>query len=247
MPFFKKKPPPPFISAVIVAAGTASRMDGLDKQKMPIDGIPVAARSIGALSECARVSEIVVVCREEQIADYYDMVRLYGFDKVTSVVAGGEIRQASVFAGISACDERAEYFAIHDGARPLVLPDDVERCIDAAVATGAAAVGVPVKDTIKVCDERGAIISTPRRDRLWAVQTPQIFEAGLYRRAMAAAIHDNRSYTDDCQLVENTGHTVVISEGGEGNIKITTPEDIAVANAIIAMRTGDFDAWQELG
>lgn len=234
--FSKKKEAPVFVSAVVAAAGTASRMNGEDKQMAELGGIPVVARSIGALCACPRVAEVVVVCREEQIADYYDLVRYYGFGKVASVVSGGEHRQDSVFAGIRACRSEAGYYAVHDGARPLVLPDEIERCIDAAIAAKAAAVGVPVKDTIKVCGENGVIISTPSRDTLWAVQTPQIFEAELYRRAMEAALRGGKRYTDDCQLVEAIGHKVVISPGSYENIKITTQADIAVAGAILAFR-----------
>lgn len=245
MPIFSKKnKQQPFISAVVAAAGAASRMDGVDKQMLPLGGVPVVARSIGALCACARVAEVVVVCRGEQIAGYYDLVRYYGFDKVVSVVVGGETRQASVFGGVRACSDKAEYFVIHDGARPLTLPDEIEQCIDAAVAAKAAAVGVPVKDTIKVCGPNGAIISTPKRETLWAVQTPQIFEAGIYKRAMETAISSGRSYTDDCQLVEAIGRAVVISRGSYGNIKITTQEDIAVARAILEFREEGPDAWQ---
>ncbi len=213
-------------------------MQGIDKQQVEIGGVPVVVRSITTLCMCARICEIVVVCREEQIPHYYDMVRFFGLDKVTSVVAGGSERQDSVLAGLNAVSENTEYIAIHDGARPLVTVEEISCCIDAAIATGAAAVGVKVKDTIKICDEYGKIISTPQRDKLWAVQTPQIFEAQLYRRAIAAALHKKASYTDDCQLIENFGHSVVISGGSHENIKITTPMDIVVAEAILAMRQG---------
>lgn len=241
--FSKKEKPQPFISAIVAAAGTSSRMDGVDKQLAPLDGIPVVMRSIGALCECPRISEIVVVCREECIAEYYDMVRDYGFTAVSAIVAGGDIRQDSVYAGIQACSEAAGFYAIHDGARPLVLPEEIESCIDAAIHTGAAAVGVPVKDTVKVCDENGMILSTPDRAKLRAIQTPQIFAAEPYRRAMAQARRSGRFYTDDCQLMEAAGHPVVISPGSYGNIKITTPEDIAVAQAILAYRQEGLAQW----
>lgn len=238
MPLFAKrnKITGPFVSAVVVAAGSASRMQGVDKQQAELGGVPVVVRSIAAISACVRVREVVVVCREEQIAEYYDMVRFFGLDKATSVVAGAEHRQGSVFAGIRACGDDADFYAIHDGARPLVLPEEIDACIDLAMKTGAAAVGARVKDTIKICDKYAEIISTPNRETLWAVQTPQIFAAELYRRAMEASKRDNRHYTDDCQLIENFGHKVVISEGSSENIKITTPADIAVASAILEMR-----------
>lgn len=238
MPLFakKNKPAEPFVSAVVAAAGSASRMQGTDKQLAELGGIPTIARSVAALSACPRVREIVVVCREEQIAEYYDVVRFFRLDKVVSVVAGSEHRQGSVFAGIMVCSKDADFYAIHDGARPLVLPGDIDACIDIAMETGAAAVGTRVKDTIKICDTNAGIISTPNREALWAVQTPQIFASGLYRRAMEAATRVNRQYTDDCQLIENFGHRVVISEGSFENIKITTPADIVIAEAILSMR-----------
>lgn len=240
MPFFEKKnkPQEPIVSAVVVAAGSASRMQGMDKQLAEIGGVPVVARSVAALSACARVCEVILVCREEQIAAYWDMARFFYLDKVASVVAGKDTRQGSVFAGIAACSEDADFYAVHDGARPLVLPQDVDACIDAAMETGAAAVGTTVKDTIKICDANARIISTPNRETLRAVQTPQIFAVALYKRAMAAAIRDNRQYTDDCQLIEQFGHGVVISEGSFENLKITTPADIVIAEAILAMREG---------
>ncbi len=244
MTLFKKKQIP-IISAVVAAAGSSSRMadtdaaENIDKQLLLLDGVPVIARSIAALSACERIQEIIVVCREEAIADYYDIVKLYNFTTVKVVIKGGEDRQASVAAGISACSENAEYYAIHDGARPLVSPADINSCIDAAIKYGAAAVAVPVTDTIKMCDERGVVVTTPTRDRLWAVQTPQIFEAGLFRRALEQSALGARAYTDDCQLIESTGHLVVMSQGSHENIKITRPSDLAIASAILQFTQGD--------
>lgn len=226
----------PFLSAVIVAAGVGSRMAGIDKQKAVIDDTPVVARSIARFEECRMVSEIILVCREEQIADYYSLVQDYAFAKVSSVVKGGGHRQHSVFNGIEACSKDALFYAIHDGARPLVSIWEIEQCFITAIEFGASAVGTPVKDTIKICDERGFIVSTPDRNSLRAIRTPQIFAAKLYREAMKAAKRSGRLYTDDCQLVENTGHPVFVSHGSFENIKITTPEDIAIAQAILSFR-----------
>lgn len=241
---FGKKPKPPHISAVIVAAGSASRMEGIDKQQMVIDEIPVVVRSIAQFDSCPMITEIVVVCREEQIADYYTLVREYALDKVVSVVKGGGHRQASVFSGIEACSKDAAFYAIHDGARPLVTPWEIEQCVAAALDLGAAAVGTPVKDTIKVCDGDGFIRATPNREELRAIATPQIFAAGLYREAMDLAIRNRCVYTDDCQLVERTGYKVFISPGSYENIKITTPEDIALAQAILLYREQGVNQWQ---
>jgi len=243
MAFSKQKKETPFVSAVIVAAGASNRMDGMDKQLVTLDGVPVIAHSIGAFSRCPLISEIIVVCREDQTLNFYDLIKFYELEKVTGVVTGGEKRQDSVFAGIRACSEEAGFYAVHDGARPLILPEDIEKCLGTAFETGAAATGVPVKDTIKVLGENGVIASTPDRAKLWAVQTPQIFRADLYKRAMEAAIRAGRDYTDDCQLVEHTRHPITMVEGSYGNIKITTLEDLVTAHAILEFRQGGL-SWQ---
>lgn len=240
---FREKPPRPFLSAVIVAAGEGARMEGIDKQQVRIDELPVVVRSISIYNDCPLVSEIVVVCREGHIADYYDLVREYGLGKVASVVGGGAERQDSVFHGVEATNGDAEFFAIHDGARPLAAPWEIEQCIAAAFDLGAAAVGTPVKDTIKVRGEDGFIRSTPDRRALWAIATPQVFAAPLYREAMALARRERAVYTDDCQLVERTGRKVFISPGSYENIKITTPEDIALAQAILRFREEGAARW----
>jgi len=232
--FWKKnKEEFPLVSAIIVAAGSSSRMDGVDKQRYPLGDIPVVARSIREFHENHMIAEIVLVCRESDIQTYWSLMRAHGFSRVRQIVSGGDERQDSVFRGIEVCDANAEYFAIHDGARPLVSAEIIEDCIAAAIEHGAAAAGVPVKDTIKVASPEGFINSTPDRRGLFAIQTPQIFESKLYRRAMDAARRENRIYTDDCQLIESIGHPVFISRGDYANIKITTPEDIAVAEALI--------------
>ena len=232
----RKKDKLPFISAVVVAAGSGTRMGMPDKLLLELGDMPVIAHSLAAFCDCRRISEIILVCREEEVAGYYHLVQDYGLVAVRKVVAGGKERQDSVFAGIAACSPDADYFAIHDGARPLVTPELVGECIDAAIEHGAAAAGVPVKDTIKIANTDGFIESTPDRSKLYAIQTPQIFEAKLYRLAMAGAIHIGRSFTDDCQLVEQAGHKVYIANGSYENIKITTPEDIATAHALLEYR-----------
>ena len=242
--FAKKTEPEPFVSAIIVAAGTASRMGGLNKQTAVIDEIPVVVRSIAAFNACPRICEIIVVCREEHIADFFDLVREYQLDKVSSVVTGGQTRQDSVFGGVEACSSETAYIAVHDGARPLVTQQIIEACLDAAVMYGAAAAGVRSKDTVKLADARGVILSTPDREKTYNIQTPQAFSAVLYRRAMALALREQRVYTDDCQLVERAGEQVYISQGSYENIKITTPEDLAVANAILTYREGGLEACQ---
>lgn len=240
---FRKRGEPPFLSAVIAAAGSSTRMGGIDKQQAVIDDLPVVMRSIARFEECPAVVEIVLVCREEQISDYYRLVREYEMGKVVCVVGGGVHRQDSVFRGIGACSDRADFYVIHDGARPLVTGGEIARCVDAALQYGAAAVGAPVKDTIKVRDSGGFIQATPDRAALVAIQTPQIFAAPLYREAMERALREGCVYTDDCQLVERCGHRVFVSPGSYENIKITTPEDIALAQAILAYREEGMGEW----
>jgi len=246
--FGKKKKTVPFISAVIAAAGEGRRMGGIDKQQvMLLDGMPVIAHSIRQFQECPRIAEIIVVCQEENVADYYHIIRDFDLDKVASVVAGGEERQSSVFAGISACNPDADFYAVHDGARPLVLLEIIESCISEAIKHGAAAVGVPVKDTIKIEGKTGFINSTVDRSTLRAIQTPQIFEAKAYHRAMSLAKSRGHTYTDDCQLMEHAGKDVFIAPGSYDNIKITTPEDIAHANAILSYRMGGLGMFGQEG
>jgi 2-C-methyl-D-erythritol 4-phosphate cytidylyltransferase len=189
--------------------------------------------------ECAEIREIVLVCREEDIAKYYALAQEHTLAKVRRIVAGGEERQASVFNGVEACSPEAAYYAIHDGARPLVTPEVIGDCLGAAIRYGAAAAGVPVKDTIKVASPEGFIHATPPRESLYAIQTPQIFEASLYQKAMEEARRSGGRYTDDCQLVERSGHRVFISRGDYANIKLTTPEDLVVASALIGYYEGE--------
>jgi len=237
MRLFQKKQQPPFVSAVIAAAGSASRMGGLDKQTARIGDMPVVAHSIEALSLSGAVSEIVLVCKPEQIPRYYAMARELGLGLVAKVVGGGDTRQDSVFAGIEACSDEAEYYVIHDGARPLAAPEIIGDCVYAATIHGAAAPGVPPKDTVKRVDSRGFVKETLDRDGLVTIQTPQAFAAGLYREAMALARRGGLNFTDDCQLIENCGHKVYVVPGGYGNIKITTPEDLAVACAMLRLKS----------
>ncbi|MBC8546069.1 2-C-methyl-D-erythritol 4-phosphate cytidylyltransferase [Clostridiaceae bacterium NSJ-31] len=230
----------PFVSAVIVAAGDASRMEGIDKQLLDIGGVPVVIRSILAFEQSRKVDEIIVVTKKESIPELNRQVREFACDKVKFIVKGGDSRQQSVFCGIQCVDERCAYVAVHDGARPMVLTDAVDGCIDDAVEYGAALLAVRVKDTIKAADAQNMVERTVSRDNLYSAQTPQIFEIGLYRRAMQMALDRGTDYTDDCQLVEAAGQKVYLSQGDDSNIKITTPDDIPFAEALLAQREGNF-------
>lgn len=228
----------PFVTAVVVAAGNSTRMGGVNKQFLLIDGVPVLIRSLLVLSESEYINEIVISAREEDIPRMYSMLRDWQVLKVKEIVKGGETRQQSVFNAIRVSSPFSEYFAIHDGARPLVSKEEIENTVKAAFECKAAATAVRVKDTIKIADENGNIVSTPDRSRLWAVQTPQVFERRLYLSAIDF-VKNSESFTDDCKLIEEYGETVRLVEGSYDNIKITTPGDIALAEAIIGRRTDD--------
>ena len=229
----------PYVSAVVTAGGASSRMGGICKQLMLLGGVPVLARTLLALQKTAAVEEIVVVAPEEELSRFRSLCAEYGLSKVSAVVPGGATRQQSAAAGLARVSSRADYVAVHDGARPLIRPERIEEIIRAAEKTGAAAAAVPVKDTIKEADGERRVLSTPDRRFLWSVQTPQVFSCVLYRRAMEQAIREGRDYTDDCQLLERTGVPVQLVPGDYDNIKITTPEDLHIAEEWLSRREGE--------
>ena len=216
--------------AVIVAAGSASRMGGIDKVMAPLKGEPMIARTVRTFQECEAISEIVVVTRQDLIAPISDLCT--GFDKVKAVVQGGSSRVESVWLGLSALGAGVELAAIHDGARPLISPEVIDRTVRAAHSYGAAAPAIPVKDTIKVV-KGGVIASTPDRATLQAVQTPQIFDYDILRGALKKAIQEDAPITDDCSAVERIGVNVKIVEGEERNLKVTTPFDLRIAEMLL--------------
>ncbi len=216
--------------AVIVAAGSASRMGGIDKVMAPIKGEPMLLRTLRAFQECDCIREIVVVTREELILPIRQLSQ--GMDKVKTIVAGGATRQESVEKGLQVLSEDIQLAAIHDGARPLVSWQVIDRAVRAANSYYAAAPAVPVKDTVKVV-EGGIVKSTPERRTLQAVQTPQVFDLELIKGALYQARLDKAELTDDCSAVERLGMSVKIVEGDERNIKVTTPLDLKIAEAIL--------------
>lgn len=222
----------PFVSAIIVAAGNSTRMGGVNKQFLLIDGVPVLIRSLIAFSECPLINEIIVSAREQDIPEMYSMIKEFEITKVKDIVKGGETRQKSVFNAIECISRDSRYLAIHDGARPLVTNEIIEETLFSAFNFEAAATATRVKDTIKVTNENNVIIETPDRSALWAVQTPQVFNKKLYIEAVKN-VDGSESYTDDCKLIEEFGCDVHIVEGSYKNIKITTPEDILIAEAFV--------------
>ena len=216
--------------AVIVAAGSASRMGGIDKVMAPLKGEPMILHTVRAFQECDAIAEIVVVTRPDLIMPITKLTN--EFDKVTAVVSGGASRQESVALGMNALSEKCELAAIQDGARPLVTWQLIDRVVRAAHAYHAAIPVIPVKDTIKVCNS-ALVVSTPDRSTLRAVQTPQVFDFDLLRGALKQAELDGAEVTDDCSAVERLGMSVKTVEGDERNLKVTTPIDLKFAEMLM--------------
>ena len=207
------------VSAIVVAAGRSTRM-GMNKLFLKIGGVPAVVRSMLAFETAPSVEEMIVVTR----AEYREQFAVW-------ITLGGDTRQQSVLAGVRAASEQACYFAVHDGARPFVDPHDIEQVIADAKEHGAATLGVPVKDTIKVVAGDGFIEQTPDRSLLFITQTPQVFRRAVYLEGIRAAERDGMDFTDDCQLVEHAGNRVYMTKGSYRNIKLTTGDDLAVAQA----------------
>ena len=216
--------------AVIVAAGSASRMGGIDKVMAPLNGEPMIARTVRAFQNCDAISEIVVVTRQDLILPITSLCAQ--MDKVQAVVAGGSSRQESVHLGLNALSDQCKLAAIHDGARPLISWQVIDRVVRAANTYGAAAPAIPVKDTIKVV-QGGVVKETPDRASLQAVQTPQVFDFDILRGALKKAKQDGAQVTDDCSAVERMGMAVKIVEGEERNLKVTTPLDLKIAQLLL--------------
>ncbi len=223
----------PWCSVIVPAAGSASRMEGTDKILAPLGDRPVLMHTLRRLQECPYVDEIVVVTREDLMAPIGREVRAWKCTKVSRIVRGGRSRAESVWIGLGRVDERARLIGIHDGARPLVSRQVLEEVFRAAAKTGAAAPAVPVKDTIKRVDGRGCVAETVERSELRAVQTPQVFEADLIRAALQQARENELEITDDCSAVEALGMKVLLTSGSYENIKITTPVDLILGEAIL--------------
>lgn len=218
-----------YCGAVIVAAGSASRMEGIDKIMTPIADVPVILRTVKTFQNCDTIREIVIVTRKDLIEPIKDLCR--DMDKVIAVVEGGSSRSQSVQRGICALSRKAKLVAVHDGARPFASPELIDRVVRTANAFGASVPGIPVKDTVKVVGG-GMVKSTPDRNTLRAVQTPQVFDRDLLMGALTQAEKTGAKITDDCSAVELLGMNVRIVDGEERNIKITTPMDLQLAKLL---------------
>lgn len=223
------------VSAVIVSAGNSTRMGGINKQFLELDGAPVIANTITAFQRSQIIDEIIIVTRECDIEEVAKLVEKYEFSKVSNIVSGGETRQLSVYEGVTSTSNFADLVVIHDGARPLVSDRVITETIKMASEYGAAATGVKVKDTVKVVDDKDNIIDTHDRAYMRFIQTPQVFKKALYLDAVNT-VENSKDFTDDCMLIESYGKTVKFVDGDYENIKITTPEDIALAESYLARR-----------
>ena len=219
-----------YCGAVIVAAGFASRMEGIDKVMAPLQGEPMIVRTVRAFQNCHAIREIVVVTREDLLTTVMGLCK--DMDKVKAVVAGGKDRPESVRLGLNALSSRVRLAAIQDGARPLVTDALIDRTVRAANTYGAAAPGIPVKNTIKTV-KGGLVADTPDRSTLQAIQTPQVFDYDLLRGALKKAWEEDVPITDDCSAVERLGFRVKIVAGDERNIKVTTPLDLKIAELFL--------------
>jgi 2-C-methyl-D-erythritol 4-phosphate cytidylyltransferase len=225
----------PYCAAVIVAAGSAARMQGIDKIMTPLGLEPVIVHAVRPFQRSPLVQEIVVVTREDLIVPVGQALKDAGMDKVRLVMVGGADRAESVVIGLDAVSRKTRLVAVHDGARPLVTEEIVNAAISKAAETGAAAPAIPVKDTIKIAKD-GVVERTPKRSTLFAVQTPQVFDRDLLRGALQKAREDQVEVTDDCMACERIGMKVHLIPGSEENLKITTPLDLVLADEILAGR-----------
>jgi 2-C-methyl-D-erythritol 4-phosphate cytidylyltransferase len=214
--------------AIIVAAGSSQRMNGVDKVMAPLGGKPVLAWSIEALEKSPEVERIVLVNSQKNLESVQCLVMEKKWSKVAEVCLGGQRRQDSVAAGLKLLGH-CEWVIIHDGARPFLTPELLERGLEAAREMGAAAAAVPVTDTIKLASDNRTVIETLPRANLWAVQTPQVFRLEIIKEAYKQI---RTEVTDDASLVEMSGHPVKLYMGSYDNIKITTPRDLAIAEVL---------------
>ncbi len=229
------------ISVVIPAAGMGKRMKRkINKQYIKLNNKSILAHTVEKFERCEMIDEIVIVVRNDEI-EYCkeNVVKKYKFEKVSKIICGGEERQDSVYNGIKAINEACDIILIHDGARPLIDNKTIIRSIKETLVYDACVVGVPVKNTIKIVNSEGYISDTPDRNKLWAVQTPQIFKYDILNKAHKIAKQNSQKATDDSMLVEGIGYEVKMIMGSYDNIKITTPEDLSIAKAILNQKEGE--------
>lgn len=229
-------------TAIVLAAGKGSRMKaGINKQYLNLKGRPILSHTLEVFFACPAIDEVVVVIGENDIELCDKMVlKNFNYDKPFKTVIGGQERQGSVQNGLKHVDDNAEIIIIHDGARPFITSQIIETCIEGARKYAAVSLGVPIKETVKVVDDEGFVKNTPNRASIWITQTPQAFRHGIIRQAHELALINKINATDDAMLVEHLGYPVRMIKGDYRNIKITTYEDLVIAEALIdAKKLGD--------
>lgn len=225
-------------TAVIVAAGKGKRMGTeISKQFLPLCGKEILAHTVEKFEKAACIRDIILVTGGDALQDVRQMVQEYGWKKIISVTEGGKERQDSVFLGLQQVPQDTEIVLIHDGVRPFVTEEILERSIAAAKETGGCVAGVPAKDTIKVCDAEGFAIATPNRSTLRQIQTPQTFRRKEILAAYEKAKADGFLGTDDASVAEHSGFPVRVIMGSYSNIKITTKEDLLIGAAFLKEET----------
>ncbi|MBE6908354.1 MAG: 2-C-methyl-D-erythritol 4-phosphate cytidylyltransferase [Ruminococcaceae bacterium] len=233
--FPNHRPAHPYCSALIAAAGSSQRMEGENKLLLPLGGKPVLVHTLQAMDRAESIREIIIAAREEDIVRFAELCKTFGVAKPVKVVAGGKTRTESVLRAALEANENADLLVVQDGARPFVTPELIDSVVEAARVNFAAAPAIPVKDTVKVAVD-GIVRETPDRSMLFAVQTPQVFDAQLLKAALQSAVDAKVTLTDDCSAVERMGKEIYLTEGSEENIKITTPLDMFFAEAILKKR-----------
>lgn len=227
-------------AAIIVAAGSGSRMRAdITKQFILLDGIPVVIRSILAFEASEYIDEIIIVAKSGEAELYPPLLEEYSINKVTRIVTGGETRQESVWNGFCAISDKIDFVAIHDAARPLITTEQIKKVVLAGYDYRAATAGATSRDSVKLASISEHVDRSLDRDKVWLVQTPQVFYADLYRAAAVVARKDNFKGTDDCSLAEHAGFSVKLVDCGHENIKLTSHEDLLFALAIINERKTD--------
>lgn len=222
------------IAAIILAAGRGERMGAnFDKAFLSLGPKPLVAYSLLAFEACSDVEGLVLVVRRNRIDAAREMCKMFGISKLLKIVAGGSKRQDSVRAGLAALPPETTIVSIHDSARPLVTPPLISATIASAKKTGSGVAAHKIVDTIKECGRTGVVSKTIDRAKLWAVQTPQTFKFEILRQSYEQVIADRKTVTDDAGALEFAGHPVQLVEWQHSNMKITYPEDLAVAAAIL--------------
>ena len=230
------------LTAIIVAAGSSQRM-GFDKLFVTIAGKPLIAHTLKAFERASSVNEIIVVAREDRHDEIGKISHAGNFKKVRSIIAGGERRQDSVRAGLDHLDAAARYVAVHDAARPLITPEQIDHLFEHCQKHGAAALAEPVNDTIKRADADLAVIGSLDRHQVYLMQTPQVFERGLIEEAYQVADTENVTLTDEVSAVERLGRKVVLVRNDDFNFKITYPRDLALGEFVLKQRAHSDSKW----